>query len=188
MDLTSINGLPAHPLVVHIPVVLIPLAFIGAVLLAVRPSWRSWLGMVVAVLAIVGAAGVFLAAHTGESLKEGMEDSANPPDMELLDEHVEAGDQAEPFAAVFAVLAVGVVVLDQIDRRSSASADTASGDSASGDKASGPPPILVRAIPIVVVLAAVAGAASSWTVYQAGHTGATTTWNKVVVSTEQDEG
>ena len=36
----TIDGLPAHPLFVHLPVVLIPLAFIGAILVLAVAKWR----------------------------------------------------------------------------------------------------------------------------------------------------
>ena len=38
-NMDNITGLPAHPLLVHIPVVLLPLAAIGVVFLIVRRTW-----------------------------------------------------------------------------------------------------------------------------------------------------
>ena len=40
-DLVTIFGIPAHPLLVHAVVVLLPLAAVCAAALAVRPSWRQ---------------------------------------------------------------------------------------------------------------------------------------------------
>ena len=83
----SISGLPAHPLLVHLPVVAIPLAAIGAVLLALRPGWRRAYGPVVVGLAALGAVGGVLAAltaivaagHSGASRVWNDEDRANAP-------------------------------------------------------------------------------------------------------------
>ena len=66
----TIFGLPAHPLLVHIPVVLLPLAAVGAVMMAVRPAWNARYRWAVLVLGAVGAVGVVLAADAGQSLQE----------------------------------------------------------------------------------------------------------------------
>ena len=39
-EIDKLFGIPAHPLIVHIPVVLVPLAAVGAVLALVVPRWR----------------------------------------------------------------------------------------------------------------------------------------------------
>ena len=36
---TIYSGLPAHPLFLHVPVILIPVAALAALALAARPSW-----------------------------------------------------------------------------------------------------------------------------------------------------
>jgi hypothetical protein len=36
---TIYSGLPAHPLLLHVPVILIPVAGLAALALAARPSW-----------------------------------------------------------------------------------------------------------------------------------------------------
>jgi hypothetical protein len=62
--------LPAHPLFVHAPVVLLPLVTIVALLLAVRPTWRmkAWAPLTVAVAVMFGS--VFLAMESGEALND----------------------------------------------------------------------------------------------------------------------
>lgn len=60
--LDSFLGLPAHPLIVHAPVVLIPLTGLGLLALLLRPAWRTryagllLLGLVAAALGAVAAA------------------------------------------------------------------------------------------------------------------------------------
>jgi hypothetical protein len=47
---TIYSGLPAHPLFLHVPVILIPVATIGALALVAHPAWFRrnglWLGLV----------------------------------------------------------------------------------------------------------------------------------------------
>jgi hypothetical protein len=50
-------GLPAHPFLVHVPIVLLPLSAIGVVLMAVRPSWHRSYRWVVLAIGVVGALG-----------------------------------------------------------------------------------------------------------------------------------
>lgn len=157
MDINTIFGLPAHPLLVHVPVVLIPLAFVGSLLL-LKPSWRRMYAIPVAVIAVVGAGGVFLAAKSGETLEERVKES------NLVDDHKVAGENAEPFVAVFAILAVGVAVADQVQRRQ--------GD----EPADGAKALIIKAVPVLTVLTVLSGAVASYMVYEAGHSGAKATW------------
>jgi hypothetical protein len=62
-------GLPAHPLLVHVPVVLVPLLAVAVVVLAVRPSWRLRYGLAAVVSAVVTMVGTILAAGAGEALR-----------------------------------------------------------------------------------------------------------------------
>ena len=66
----TIHGIPLHPLVVHAAVVLVPLAALFAVLYAVLPRHRWQTRHPALVLAVAAAASVWLAAATGDNLKE----------------------------------------------------------------------------------------------------------------------
>jgi hypothetical protein len=82
-------GLPAHPLLVHAPVVLVPVVALLVILMIVRPQWLErfgWLAVGLAGLALV--TGV-LAENSGEALEEAVEDSAS---RTLLHAHEEAGE------------------------------------------------------------------------------------------------
>jgi uncharacterized membrane protein len=83
-------GLPAHPLLVHAPVVLVPVVALLVILMIVRPQWLErfgWLAVGLAGLALV--TGV-LAENSGEALEEAVEDSAS---RTLLHAHEEAGEK-----------------------------------------------------------------------------------------------
>ena len=55
-------GLPAHPLLVHIPVVLVPLALVGVIVMVSRPSWWGRYEWATLVIAVAGAVGAVFAA------------------------------------------------------------------------------------------------------------------------------
>ncbi len=61
------NGIPAHPLFVHGPVVLVPLAVLVTLALVARPAWRQRFGPLQAGLAVVSLVATFLAVRSGEA-------------------------------------------------------------------------------------------------------------------------
>jgi hypothetical protein len=63
------SGLPAHPLIIHVPVIMIPLAVLGALVLTVRPAWFDRYGSLVCLVAIVGMSSIFLAENAGGALQ-----------------------------------------------------------------------------------------------------------------------
>lgn len=66
----TINGLPLHPLVVHAPIVLVPLIGVLAILMAIFPRFSYRFGPLIAAGAWVAAGAAYLAAETGEMLAE----------------------------------------------------------------------------------------------------------------------
>lgn len=72
----TVHGVPAHPLIVHAAVVLIPLAALFSAAYALWPARRWQTRTPAAVLAIAAAASVQLAAMTGDQLKEHLHDNS----------------------------------------------------------------------------------------------------------------
>jgi uncharacterized membrane protein len=99
-------GLPVHPLIVHLAVVLIPLAAIAAIVMAVKPGVSRKYGAVIIGITVVGQLSSIVAKLSGEALLERL-------DMEL-ERHTELGNLA-PLASV--PLLVLVILLYQVDRR-----------------------------------------------------------------------
>jgi hypothetical protein len=66
---TIYSGLPAHPLFLHVPVILIPVAGLGALALAARPSWWPRHGVWVTAVAVVGLGATNLTMGAGEQLR-----------------------------------------------------------------------------------------------------------------------
>lgn len=81
-----IAGLPAHVLLVHIVVVLVPLAALLLVVGTIWPAFRARLGLGIPLLALIGLVSVPLATHAGEWLRGRL------PDSPLIDRHAELGD------------------------------------------------------------------------------------------------
>lgn len=99
-----INGLPIHPLVVHGVVVLLPLAILGTVALALRPSWRARYGVLVVAAAAVATALIPIATSSGEALEKHVGDPGK---------HAQLGDQLIWFAVPLLLLVAALVYLDR---------------------------------------------------------------------------
>lgn len=152
-----INGLPAHPMLVHFLVVLAPLTAILAILCAFWPAARQRLVWLVLALAGVTAVLTPIATEAGEWLEHKVEDSA------ALETHEHLGKTMIYFAAALLVAAILLVVMH---RRAERGKPLAGGASA--------------VISVVVLLASLATAVQ---VYRIGHSGAEATWGDVVTST-----
>jgi hypothetical protein len=66
---TIYSGLPAHPLFVHVPVVLIPTTVVAAVVFMFKRVWLSRYGIALAVVSIVAMSSIFLTMQAGAALR-----------------------------------------------------------------------------------------------------------------------
>jgi uncharacterized membrane protein len=66
---TVYDGLPAHPLIIHVPVVLIPLSILGSLACVWRPAWFGRYGILLCSMAIVAMSSIFLAMQAGSALR-----------------------------------------------------------------------------------------------------------------------
>jgi hypothetical protein len=64
----TITNLPWHPLVVHAVIVLLPLACLGAVLVALRADWDRLHGFLVVAVSFLAAGASVVAKQSGEQL------------------------------------------------------------------------------------------------------------------------
>ncbi len=148
--MSTLSGLPAHPLLVHFLVVLAPLAAVLAVLCAVWPAARRRLVWLVLTLAGVTAVLSPIAAEAGEWLEHRLEES------ELIEKHAHLGETMNYFAAALLIAAILLAVVHWRAER--------------GTPLSG----VVSAVIAVFVLAT--SAATAVQVYRIGHSGAQATW------------
>lgn len=163
--LETFGGLPTHPLVVHLPVVLVPLATVGVVLMVIFPKLQQRLGVAVAVLAGLGFLGAVLAAGSGEELEDSLRRAGETISGTLAD-HVEMGESVEFFAGLFFVLTLAWVLFGIWRRRKG---------EAEATKMLRKPKLINIVLAILVVGS---GVAASWSVYATGHSGAKSVWEQ----------
>ncbi|UYM04374.1 DUF2231 domain-containing protein [Solicola gregarius] len=102
MGPVEINGLPAHVLLVHLTIVLIPAAAACVVLSAWWPRARRWLGVLTPLACLAALAMVPITTNAGEWLEERLGGEAP-----LIERHEELGKLMLWWAIALAV--VGVV-------------------------------------------------------------------------------
>jgi hypothetical protein len=166
----EILGLPAHPLLVHGAVVLMPLAAAGVALIAFWPAARFRLGYAVLAIAAAGAMTAILAQQSGEFLEERVDET------ELIEEHTELGETGTNAGIAVLVAAVAVVGTDVALRRR-ASQRT---DGTTPSAPSRAPSIVVGAVALVL---ATGGAIQ---VGRIGHSGAKAVWNATTGEVDDD--
>src|SRR6187401_1887673 len=103
MEIDSLFGLPAHPLVVHAVVVLLPLAAVGLVVTAALPRSRRFYAPLVFAAAVASTVGVGMAQGSGQSLEEQVDET------HLVHEHTEQGEKVLPWAIAVLVVSGAVV-------------------------------------------------------------------------------
>lgn len=162
MELKTIFGLPAHILVVHAAVVLVPLAAIAMVLITCVPRWRSSHSLLGALFSAAAVTTVALASQTGESLAESVKRT------DLVRHHVQQAENVLPFTIGLAVIA-GALLLLRI-------AEWKKINLYSKTKLS--KKFLMR---LLAAGAIFFGATSTYFVTQVGHSGAKATWSNVLI-------
>jgi len=66
---TIYSGLPAHPLFVHVPVILIPSTIVAAIVFMAKPAWLARYGIALALVSIAAMSSVFLTMQAGAALR-----------------------------------------------------------------------------------------------------------------------
>ena len=149
--MSTLNGLPAHPLLVHFIVVLAPLTAVLAILCALWPAARQRLVWLVLALAAATAVLTPIAAEAGEWLEHRVEETA------LLKTHEELGETMLWFSLALLVAAILLAVLHvRADRGK---------------------PLSTVLGAVVAVFVVIAGVATTVQVYRVGHSGAESVWS-----------
>ena len=165
LELESISGIPLHPLIVHIPVMMVPLAFLGALLALVRPPWRSWSLPLTAVFAGVSLVGVQLAMQSGEGLEEILDEESA-----AIERHSQLAEQARPMVFLFVVFAIAAAVIWWlISRERTSEADGG---------ATARTATLRKLIVPVCALSVLTGVLATVWIYKTGHSGAESVWKE----------
>lgn len=157
--MSTISGLPAHPLLVHFLVVLTPLTAILAILCVVWTAARQRLVWLVAALAAVNLVLTPITAEAGEWLEHKVEETAT------LEVHEHLG---KTMIYVSSALFVAAVLLAVHHVRSSR------GKSSTAVSA------------IVAVLVVVIGLGATVQVFRIGHSGAESAWGDALTNSENE--
>lgn len=151
-----INGMPAHALLLHFVLVLVPLTALLVIVCGLWPAARRgqllWLTLILAVVTMVLTP---LTINAGGWLY-GLRPNPSP----ILREHAERGSTMAYFCAALLAAAVGLVVVRLIERRSG-----------NGRTA-------IRVLVAIVVLAV--GISSMVQIYRVGDAGAQSVWGTEV--------
>lgn len=142
----TVGGIPLHPLIVHLVVVLIPLASIGMIVSVISMAWSRRYASISVALAFVATASAFLAKQSGEVLAQTVPVSAD---------HVASGDVMPLFAGAFFVLSLVFWLFDRgvpLNRRR---------------------PLWLKAFGVLVVISAIV---ATYQAVITGHSGALSVW------------
>ena len=156
--MNTVNGLPAHVLLVHAVVVLLPLSALLLVLTALSPAIRRRLAGPNAILSVLVVLLVPLTTSAGEWLENRVPQSAT------LHQHTELGDSAIFYALPIAALAVVVWWLERKSRLTSTVVTS-----------------------VVAVLALAVGATGVYGIYRIGDSGAKAAWSSSVSQNQSGE-
>lgn len=177
--MTTINGLPAHILLVHAIVVLLPLSAILLVITAAWPGGRRRLAGANAILSVIVLILVPITTDAGEWLERRVEDTA------LVRDHAELGDTALFVAFPVAVLAL---LIWWRGREQAATQSVPTGTeqavaASPGGSTSAKPPRRTRLAPanqlvttVLIVISVIAAGAAIYDVYRIGDSGAKASW------------
>ena len=160
---TIYGGLPAHPLFVHVPVVLIPSTIVAAIVVAIKPSWLSRYGIALAVLSIVAMSSIFLTMQAGAALRGEL--NLQGQAAKLISEH----SHAAHILAYIYVLFTATLIVTFAAQRISGGMPTGLGIV---DRLLSPKPTLTALRVVLVALSIGAG----YMVFRTGDLGAKAVW------------
>jgi hypothetical protein len=109
-------GLPAHPLIIHVPVIFIPILGLAVLAVMFKFGWFARYGVLVAAFSVVSLAATLLAVGAGEAFKEDREQRfPNMPDPTLHD-HEDAGITVRLIMLILTALLVGLLFARRLPR------------------------------------------------------------------------
>jgi len=169
--MTTVNGLPAHILLVHAIVVLLPLAALLLVLSALWPAGRRKVAGPNAILSVLVVVLVPITTEAGEWLERRV---ASTP---LVRTHTELGDTALYVAIPVAVLAVVVWWRHRESLQGQATDTASAGSTAVATRRRTLLAPASTAVTVVIAVLSIAAAGAAWyDVYRIGDSGAQATW------------
>jgi hypothetical protein len=153
-------GLPAHPLIIHVPVIFVPILGLAALAAAARPAILARHGVLLGGFAAVSLAATLLAVGAGEAFRDDRAAQGGPI-SDLLREHAEAGENLRLVMIGFTL----VIVLAMLAHR-------LPGSAVGRLLATGPLALILRGLIAVFAVAAI------FFVIRTGHLGAKLAWGQ----------
>lgn len=160
---TIYSGLPAHPLFVHVPVILIPTTIVLAIVFMARPDWFARYGIALALVSIVAMSSVFLTMQAGGALESALH--LHGEASTLISEH----SQAAHILAIVYVAFTAVLIVAFAAQRISGGRPTGL---ALADRPLSPPAVFTGLRVLLVMLALVA----AYMTFRTGDLGAKAVW------------
>ncbi|WP_194815096.1 DUF2231 domain-containing protein [Nocardia sp. XZ_19_385] len=151
--MSTINGLPAHVLLVHVIVVFVPLTALLLVLCAVWPAARQRLIWPAVALAAITAVLTPVTIQAGETFAERFGPS------EALQKHMDLGGTMNYFAVPLLIAAAALLVVFLREQRGK--------------------PLARLIVWVIAVLTIVASAAATVQVYRVGDSGSRAVWGQM---------
>ncbi len=102
---TIYEGLPAHPLFVHVPVILIPTTVVAALIFVFKRQWLARYGIALCLASILAMSSVFLTMQAGAALRAALH--LQGPAAQLISEH----SQAAHILAIIYVAFTAILIL-----------------------------------------------------------------------------
>ncbi|MDR7280612.1 DUF2231 domain-containing protein [Catenuloplanes atrovinosus] len=149
----TINGMPAHVLMVHAAVVFVPLLALGAIVFAVWPAVRGRIDWAVALLAVVAPLSALFSMLSGNAFYRMREADGTPEQfLDQIGVHASYGQRTFVFSLGLAVVTGALLLLTR--------------------RATGPKALSIGLSVVAVVLAVVTG----YFVVMTGDSGAAMSW------------
>jgi hypothetical protein len=117
MDIDKLFNLAAHPLLVHAPIVLIPLLFLISIAVVARPKWHVHMRWLAAAL-FVAAVATLLAKGSGEALEHRI--GTKIADQEGLHRHADLAEMTAILVLLQFLSAAGVAIVSWLVSRAKA--------------------------------------------------------------------
>ncbi|MGH3727487.1 MAG: DUF2231 domain-containing protein [Micromonosporaceae bacterium] len=166
----EVLGLPAHPLTVHAPIVLVPLLIMVALGYALIPPLRRALGLALVVLSMLAPASVWGAREAGFAFRERLAARDMMP-AELsaqVDEHATASLRLFWFTVALGVVGLVLAMVGRAMRRSPE-------EEYESESGSGRGVLIVIAVLLAIAVLGLSGA-SGYYLFETGDSGSRMVW------------
>ncbi len=158
----QIFDLPAHPLFVHAPLILVPLVALFGIVVLARPAWRARLGTWLLGVSVVVGVAFILAFQSGEAFGDLMK--SNPNADINYSHHESLAETTRLFLFGMVLVLAVMVVFDRLARRRD---DAAARQMVTGAR-------------LANVAAVVLGVLATIWIVRTGHEGAKLVWDGTV--------